>query len=232
MPRYIKKKGKRPIRRRTYKKRRKKIVPYSIPYPKKRRVQFKWSFYDNHVVASSTCSTSQFRINSLYDPNYTGLGDQPRWMDQLLGTNLYRKYTVDSVDYTVQFINKSATNDGLVSVSASTIPTVPTTNTALWKAKEFTSFRVKTLLPLGQKGSRVTLRGRVRNYRVAGRTFAQYRSEENYSAAFNNNPSNPIYLTVQSSDDPNSSTGHDIDVYVTLKFNCLIYDLPSTIPVS
>jgi len=40
----------------------------------------------------------QFRGNSLYDPDYTGVGSQPRWVDTFLGANdtsaPYQRYTV------------------------------------------------------------------------------------------------------------------------------------------
>lgn len=42
--------------------------------------------------------SSQFRGNSVYDPDYTGIGSQPRWVDTFLGANEtaapYLRYTV------------------------------------------------------------------------------------------------------------------------------------------
>lgn len=49
-----------------------------------------------------------FRLNSLYDPDYTGVGHQPLYFDQL--ATLYERYKVYDVDIRVTATNNSATS--------------------------------------------------------------------------------------------------------------------------
>lgn len=49
-----------------------------------------------------------FRMNDLYDPNYTGTGHQPQGFDLLMG--LYSKFTVIASKITLECYNADATN--------------------------------------------------------------------------------------------------------------------------
>lgn len=51
----------------------------------------------------------QFRLNSLYDPDYTGVGDQPKYFDQM--SLIYLRYIVYKVDVTLQFAPVGAADD-------------------------------------------------------------------------------------------------------------------------
>lgn len=61
--------------------------------------------YSEHVelkaVASSVSNAYEFRLNSAYDPDYSGGGHQPRGFDQWAA--FYRRYRVTQVKINVQF---------------------------------------------------------------------------------------------------------------------------------
>jgi hypothetical protein len=59
-------------------------------------------------------SLQSFRINSIFDPDLTGVGHQPLGHDEF--TPFYTKYTVTGVRYTVTFSNQSTTDYADVAV--------------------------------------------------------------------------------------------------------------------
>ena len=59
-----------------------------------------------------------FRGNSLYDPDYTGTGHQPRYYDQL--TPIYGRYKVLSSAITVEMINGAANSGAIFAITPNT----------------------------------------------------------------------------------------------------------------
>lgn len=83
------------------------------PFGKKFYTKLRYS--ESHTIAASStanfASHYKMRLNSLYDPNYTGAGHQPRGFDQLMA--IYEKYTVVGAKITVCYITTS-TNPSVV----------------------------------------------------------------------------------------------------------------------
>lgn len=66
---------------------------------------------DLELVPSSAAAVGHvFCLNGLYDPDITGVGNQPRGFDQYCSTSggLYRNYVVLGCKVTVQFMNMSS----------------------------------------------------------------------------------------------------------------------------
>lgn len=230
-------------RKRTYKRRnysKKKVVKrrtepiYRIPYPKSRAVMFKYSYFNNISVTTDSVGTQKFRANSLFDPDFTGIGQQPRYYDQLCTENLYTLYRVDSIGYNVKYINKSTSSDALVGVSfRNQASSVPADATALWHEKELAYTTVKTLLPLGQSGSRTTIKGKLQMSSILASSKLSYKTDRSsYESLFSSNPAAVCFMMVMVSDDPNNNAGTDIDIYVTIYFKCIVSELTHTIPIS
>lgn len=60
----------------------------------------------NITMTSGALSFYTFRMNGLYDPDYTGAGHQPQWFDQLAA--VYRNYRVKGAKIFVDFISNYA----------------------------------------------------------------------------------------------------------------------------
>lgn len=75
-----------------------------------RRLLMTHRYVDNITLTSTAAAlaTHQFSVNSMFDPNTTGVGHQPLYYDQL--TPLYNHYTVIGSKITVQ-ITPKATNE-------------------------------------------------------------------------------------------------------------------------
>lgn len=83
------------------------------PFGKKFYTKLRYS--ESHTIPAATtanfASSYKMRLNSLFDPNYTGAGHQPRGFDQLM--TIYEKYTVVGAKITVCYITTS-TNPSVV----------------------------------------------------------------------------------------------------------------------
>lgn len=64
------------------------------------------------LTGSGGYKVQSFRLNSLYDPDLTGVGGTPTYAAQL--AEVYSSYKVDSVDIEVQFMNFKTTTCTLV----------------------------------------------------------------------------------------------------------------------
>lgn len=84
---------KAPINRRA--KRFNRVPRIPIPFPTSFSTTLKYADY--FVVGQSVGGVAgayQFRLNCMYDPDYTGIGHQPYWYDQLAYATMYNKCTV------------------------------------------------------------------------------------------------------------------------------------------
>jgi hypothetical protein len=68
----------------------------------------KLRYHEGNSIGSVTggINTYKFRLNSLFDPNYTGTGHQPMYRDTY--ASIYNHYSVVSTRATVRFVNNSA----------------------------------------------------------------------------------------------------------------------------
>lgn len=70
-------------------------------------VKLKYTHVFSLNAGLGTEANQDFRMNSLYDPDKTGIGGQPQWYDQW--NNLYRKYRVIGSKAVVKFISTTTT---------------------------------------------------------------------------------------------------------------------------
>lgn len=84
-----------------------KNVPYNtvnlgLGFPKKMLVKQKYQETITLTSTSGALASYLFRLNSLYDPNYTSTGHQPMYFDQFMA--LYNHYTVIGCKMVVRMI--------------------------------------------------------------------------------------------------------------------------------
>lgn len=127
-----------------------------------------------------------FRLSSIFDPDFTGVGHQPVGHDQL--EPLYERYQVWKVDFHVEFANRSTTENQRVgyrisdSSSTSSDPDVNVENgNCEWR-----------LITPGGDSKMFT--GTVQVPKVHGVSYKQYMSNDDYGANFGNNPAEEAYF--------------------------------------
>jgi len=137
------------------------------------------------ITASSNQAEYVYRPNSLFDPDFSGVGGQPDGFDQWKA--LYGVYRVVAVDYEVQAAGASAF--GLLAVAPAT------TSASILSAEEVAGLRhAKSCLFTTTQ--RCTLRGSFRVSEVLGKEDVAVLADPNNSAAVTTNPTEQIFLHV------------------------------------
>lgn len=133
-----------------------------------------------------------YRLNSVFDPDYTGVGTQPYGRDQLAA--LYGRYRVVAASVFVTFRNRGDPDNGvMVAIRPASNNTTPSTEKQLIEDR-LSQYRIIS----GLSGSRTmtTLRGYYPMSRIFGKPSAVLRSDDLFSAAIGTNPSHVAYLNV------------------------------------
>jgi len=139
----------RPIRRRVTRprrtiRRRRVAAVYRAPFPREKYCSLRYN--DSFTMSSTSGATTvqTFYLNSLFDPDSTGTGHQPRYFDTFCGADgtgaPYGKYRVHSAKITVTFMNNNTSSgsigyvgirlrntDATVTSSDANIPELPNT---------------------------------------------------------------------------------------------------------
>lgn len=171
-------------------------------------------------AASLADITYGFRLNSLYDPDYSGTGVQPAGLDQW--ANFYARYSVTSAKITVTFMNYD-TQPKNCSVCCTMDPT--TANLTYLKMKTTVPSKTTLIGPVSG-GHDMKILSIYASYK--GMTGQDPNSDEN-TQTFGTNPSRPVYffLAVSSVDGttaPYCYVKVHVDYYVTFSYKKILGD--------
>lgn len=134
-------------------------------------------------------ATQVFRISSIHDPDFTGVGHQPIAHDQM--AVLFERYQVVSLEYKVVYLNTDSTNPQRVSIRVSDESTAASDpDTGI----ENGAVQWDLLQARDSGASKLTFTGRVNVWDAHGVTKGQYLSNDDYGANFGSNPVEEAYL--------------------------------------
>lgn len=129
--------------------------------------------------------TQLMNLNSIYDPDRSGLGHQPLGHDEW--ATWYNRYRVFKVDYVITFNNLDESQAAIISViNQNGIPTY--SNEA---AFEQPGAYVKTIGPVSGM-NRCQVKGSVYLPRLNGKTPGNYKANDDTQALFTANPSETL----------------------------------------
>lgn len=131
-----------------------------------------------------------YRVNSLFDPDFTSTGLQPLGFDQF--SALYGRYAVIHTTFEVAFANTTSLPER-VGFFLSPQSTVPSASSA-WDMQPFGQSR--TIGAVGSGTDVLTLRGSTSLFNELGVTRRQYQDEADFSASTSANPLRVLYLHV------------------------------------
>lgn len=169
-----------------------------------------------HNNPLSTFQDYLFNLNSVYDPDRTGIGHQPLGIDQW--AQLYTKYRVLSCRYVVTVCNAQAGSN--ISISCS-----PTNSTTLLNGNNAGEQpRAKNLEIGGMNGMNWgTVSDTVSMPWLVGRTEAEYKAADTcYGIIGSNNPAELAILHVAASS--MDTTNLIYDVKIRLYYDVVLYD--------
>jgi len=171
------------------------------------------------TVSAAGLASYKWRLNSLFDPNLTGVGHQPYGFDQLCGpagTALYNRYRVISCKY-VLTCTSDAANIAFGVLPANESLTL-INNVSEMRENPKAQYKVFT-----QGGPAQMLTGTVSLPKLIGRTKSQYMADDNYQATYAANPAELAILNCYAqglNDDPtfNASPTFNILLEYTVEF--------------
>lgn len=157
-------------------------------------------------------STYVFNLNSVYDPNRTGVGHQPQGFDQLAA--LYNRYRVISCSWVI-----NCGSD--VPVRVGTLPTndIP----LLISMSDFVERPRAQFIIQHPGGNTQYLKGKCFIPSLVGRNKAEYMADDRYQAATTTSPSELALLQVAGYDLADS--GNTIKCTITLEYLVEYFDM-------
>ncbi len=170
------------------------------PFPSQFNTRVKYVSFGSLTSGTAGVAGGQyvFRLNSVYDPDYTGAGHQPYGYDTL--ASIYGRYLVKSVSVRIIFSNPSA--DGVATCLSITPANSGPFGMAGLTAEAVAEKPQCRVALLNNTGSQVeTYSSSFDLARLEGLSPAQYRAEaDTYGAAVGSNPTLTPYLAVALAD--------------------------------
>jgi len=144
--------------------------------------------YSFSAPGSNLAGVQVFNLNSIFDPDRTGVGHQPLGRDQL--ALLYNRYRVFAVSWQIAF-QPSATAAGTLFVACNN-DADPMGSYNFSQVKEHAHVYTKLMA----SNTPVKFRGRVSLPRLTGQTTAQYKAGLEYQALMSSDPTELMTLVV------------------------------------
>jgi len=170
--------------------------------------------YQELTTTSSVAQNDKiYSLNSVYDPNESGGGHQPRWFDQLLNGAIYNNYRVLWVDAEVRIVS----NNVSMPASCYLVPNMSTTGLT------YAGFPAELPGAVGglfEEDNRLTIRKRFFPHEVAGLSPVEYVGSDDTQSYYGDSPSlQPLLHVWYGSND--GSTNMAVALTVILKY-CVV----------
>lgn len=169
-----------------------KMVSRTVGFPESMSVPLR---YDQSIALASITNNYLFRGNSVFDPDFTGSGNQPNYFDNYAA--IYQQYRVRSSSITVRFYNASATIASRVLLMPSDTSTPPA-NVMNGAGNPFAKNRILGTTVTGS--NQVVLKGKMSTSKINGKTPAQVLAGDQYQSVVTSNPSDPWFWIIMTED--------------------------------
>lgn len=158
--------------------------------------------YAEDVTSDALNGRYQFNLNSVWDPNRTGVGHQPYAFDTL--ASLYNRYRVISCGYRI------TSPSGTVTRQFGCIPTNESVSFSTFaELKENPRAKYVTQM---NGGNAQIVKGKVYLPSLVGRSKAQYMADDRYQAMTDNSPNEQAILSIFTANQLGAPTASDINV--------------------
>lgn len=172
--------------------------------------------YSDVITLSAVQSTFLMNLNSVFDPNRTGVGHQPYGFDTL--ATLYNRYRVISCSWVINCASQSAVRLGCIAVND-----VPT----LISMSDFVE-RPRARFVVQQPGGNTQyLKGKQYIPSLVGRSKSEYMSDDRYQAEVTTSPQELALLQIAGFA-MNDGTAA-IDVTITMEYTVEYFDIKQLI---
>lgn len=173
--------------------------------------------YASTITTAAVSGVYQFRLNSLYDPDLTGIGHQPMAFDNL--SLLYNKYRVISCGWRIQQPSNYNGTPIIVACNPNNDPLISWTNFGEMCEQPRTKYL------LNNPGGRImTLSGKTYLPKLLGRTKAQYMADDIYSSVVSTNPVENALLYVNTFSGQTGEAIGSVPLHVVLEYTVEWFD--------
>lgn len=208
-------KRKRQVRKRGVRTARKSttLVNRSVLSPIPARYLTKMKYAESFTLTGTGLRTQVMNLNSLFDPNRSGIGHQPYGFDQLCGpagSALYNRYRVYKVDYVV-FVTNDTYNIHYAVLNSNDTPPIGNVS----EARENPRCSYGCMNP---GGTLKPIKGSITLPSLLGRTKGQYMANPDYAAVYNATPNELALMNIFAqgmNDDVGVSMTHTVNVLLT-----------------
>ncbi len=182
-------------------------------------------YTDNKMLtetAAGAGASNVYSLNGLYDPDFSGVGGQPMWFDQLLSVNgPYLKYRVTSVTITVIFGNNTAGNlyCYLNCTASNAIPA------SLLAAQQKPMSKYRMLNPSTSGKGQTTFKLRVSVAKVLGVTNQHLLNDDYYAGSYTANPLSQPFLQLGIYAAPGGAVVGQANYTLEIDYHAQIYQL-------
>lgn len=210
----FKRRGRKLIRRKRYAKKSTTLANNSALAPIPPRFVTKMKYAESFVLSGTGLRTQQMNLNSLFDPNRSGLGHQPYGFDQLCGpagSALYNRYRVYRVDYVVVVANDVYNIHYAVLNTNDASPPIGNVS----EARENPRCQYACQNP---GGTLKKITGSINLASLMGRTKTQYTTSDNYQSVYSASPNELAVMNIYAqglNDDVGVSMSHTVNVLLT-----------------
>lgn len=181
------------------------------------KVNLQWTV--GQTYTGSGLETYVFRLNSPYDPNYTGVGNQPAQWDELMA--IYSRCTVVASRILVDIFNESQS-----ALYVALLPLANTVSAPTWdQAMMMNGCKYKLVAPFNS-GTPV---GKLVHYQsIKGLMQIDPTTDTDYACSASDNPNVGAYwhLLIRNS---NTAVTNDVYIRIHITYYCVFKDL---IPVT
>jgi len=197
------------------------VVSRSSPLPDRFFTRLKYS--DAYTITYTGFQTPVhyvFNVNSIYDPNYSGLGHQPYCHDQFQA--LYNRYRVYGCKYQVTFSNTSTTDYSEASVVLRP-NNINLTNQQTVRENPYCVHKI-TLAPEGSGRSTTTVRGYASVSKLRGVSKRAVSTENDYAALMGSTPNIVPTIQIYHYNATNAGTASPLYFRIDLEYYTCFYD--------
>ena len=166
----------------------------STPFQRKHRLTMHYADLFNPGGLNATAATGnqqQFRLNSVFDPDFTGAGHQPRYYDQI--SPQYSSYRVYRCTFRVVFSTPTTTTCFAIVAIQPTGDTFSCTNTGIANAMEYPSGQVQFIR---SDGTETVFEGSVNIWDVDGISFTEWLGMDRYDSLCSTSPTSVPFLSL------------------------------------
>jgi hypothetical protein len=143
-------------------------------------------YFGTSISGATPAHDQVYSLNSVYDPDVTGAGRQPRAFDQWAA--MYSKYRVLAATVEATFSPALSVGATVASFDVGLVPTTGAYASAFVMADVPLELPRATMRAVSEYGGPVTIRQTFLPWQILGITKEQYMADDRYSAAISADP--------------------------------------------